>query len=105
MVLPRQGGVGDARRAGGKRDTPATTETISWETEPSPMRHSYRTRLRVEELEPRGLLSPATLPAEASAIPAGHVSPAAGTNPTPVGYPPAQIRHAYGFDQITFSNG
>src|SRR5207302_6022695 len=28
-----------------------------------------------------------------------------GTNPTPVGYDPAQIRHAYGFDQITFGKG
>src|SRR6516165_1732510 len=25
--------------------------------------------------------------------------------PGPTGYSPAQIRHAYGFDQITFNNG
>jgi len=37
---------------------------------------------------------------------AGHpiVSPQAGTG-TPAGLSPAQVRHAYGFDQVSFSNG
>jgi hypothetical protein len=58
--------------------------------------------LRIEELESRFLFSAGGLDS-IFALPdrGGH----GVTSPTPVGYTPAQIRHAYGFDQITFSNG
>jgi len=59
--------------------------------------------LRVEELESRFLFSAGGLDnifAAPDRGPGGRV-----TFPNPVGYDPAQIRHAYGFDQITFSNG
>jgi subtilase family serine protease len=46
-----------------------------------------RCRPRLERLEPR-------------LVPAGHKATGGVTNPTPVGYTPAEIRHAYGFDQI-----
>jgi hypothetical protein len=59
--------------------------------------------LRVEELESRFLFSAGGLDNIFAAPDRG---PGGGvTNPNPVGYDPAQIRHAYGFDQITFSNG
>src|SRR5439155_21172245 len=59
--------------------------------------------LRIEELESRFLFSAGGLD-NIFAVP--DRGPGGGvTNPNPVGYDPAQIRHAYGFDQITFSNG
>src|SRR2546425_963562 len=59
--------------------------------------------LRVEELESRFLFSAGGLDNIFAAPDRG---PGGGvTNPNRVGYDPAQIRHAYGFDQITFSNG
>ena len=64
---------------------------------------SLRSRLQVEELETRTLLSASSL-AELLATPAVQVQPFV-TNPTARGLTPAQIRHAYGFDQITFNNG
>jgi hypothetical protein len=63
-------------------------------------RRCRRSILRVEELESRFLFSAGGLDnifASPDKGPGGRV-----TNPFPVGYDPAQIRHAYGFDQITF---
>src|SRR5437660_2827443 len=59
------------------------------------------TFLRIEELESRFLFSAGGLDG-IFALPdrGGH----GVTNPNPVGYTPAQIRHAYGFDQITFGS-
>lgn len=51
----------------------------------------------VEQLEDLHLLS-------ASANPLMHMSPSV-TNPNPIGYTPAQIAQAYGFNQIAFSGG
>src|SRR5713101_3237171 len=64
-------------------------------------RHSrHLTFLRIEELEPRDLFSAGGLDGML-AMPdrGGRV-----TNPNPIGYSPAQIRHAYGFDQIMFGS-
>ena len=59
--------------------------------------------LRIEELESRFLFSAGGL---GNIFAAPDRGPGGGvTYPNPVGYDPAQIRHAYGFDQITFSNG
>jgi hypothetical protein len=63
-------------------------------------------RPALENLEERTLLS-------ANNYPAVHLLQAAGFHPAavqpmaalPAGLSPAQVRHAYGFDQITFSNG
>src|SRR5260370_33981537 len=58
----------------------------------------HSTFLRIEELEPRDLFS-------AGGLDGMFAMPDRGgriTNPNPVGYTPAQIRHAYGFDQIMF---
>lgn len=61
-----------------------------------------RSRVRVlEALEPRTLLSAAGL-ADLTVHP--FVSPMV-TNPSPVGYTPAQVRHAYQVDQVGFQNG
>jgi hypothetical protein len=54
--------------------------------------------LRVEELERRDLFSAGL--GGIFAAPEGH----GVTNPFPVGYDPAQIRHAYGFDQVSFGS-
>lgn len=59
-----------------------------------PGRHSRKSRISlIEALEPRQLLSSA---------PAVVTPP---FDPTMDGFTPAQIRHAYGFDQLTFGNG
>ncbi len=55
-----------------------------------------------EQLESRTLLSASTL-ATLSAQPLLAVSPQV-TSTVPYGYTPAQIRHAYGFDQVSFTN-
>src|SRR5436309_3249665 len=63
-----------------------------------------RTRIfRFEALEPRLVLSASGL-SDTLATPAAYVLPQV-TNTVPSGYTPSQIRHAYGFDQISFSNG
>ncbi|MEN6449330.1 MAG: S53 family peptidase [Thermoguttaceae bacterium] len=62
--------------------------------------------LRLESLESRSLLSVSPLGVAVPccvATAADDVAPMASASPT--GYSPAQIRHAYGFDQVTFSNG
>ena len=72
-----------------------------------PSRSNGGRRLRLESLEIRSLLSASAL---GEAVPY-HVAPVAqnGVVPlstaAPTGYSPAQIRHAYGFDQITFNSG
>jgi hypothetical protein len=66
-------------------------------SQPSKARSGFPTHLAVEELEARQLLSNSPL-GQALAQPA--LSPAAMTNPSIYGYTPAQIRHAYGFDQL-----
>ena len=64
---------------------------------------SRQARLQLEQLESRDLLSLTAYPTfirfdgGGSAVPFG--------SPGPVGYSPAQIQHAYGFDKITFNNG
>src|SRR5262249_17823542 len=63
-----------------------------------------RSRLQVENLESRTLLSGSPLDGLV-ATPAGHLGSAAYYNPYPSGYTPSQISHAYGFDQITFNDG
>jgi subtilase family serine protease len=64
-------------------------------------------RLRLESLEDRTLLSiSASSLAQTDYLinhPAGTASPLATAGPT--GYMPSQIRHAYGFDQITLAGG
>jgi subtilase family serine protease len=65
-------------------------------------RHGKRpSALRIEELEARDLFSAGGLDGILAAPDRGH---GGITNPTPVGYTPAQIRHAYGFDQISFGS-
>jgi hypothetical protein len=58
------------------------------------------TRLAVEFLEERALPSSAE-PFHVVAAAKGGVGPL--TSSGPVGYAPSQIRHAYGFDQISFT--
>src|SRR5438270_10197124 len=60
-----------------------------------------RTRLAFEALEPRHLLAPAGV-ASPNLV---SVHPADVPSSSPVGYTPAQIRAAYGFDQVIFGNG
>lgn len=60
----------------------------------------HSTYLRIEELEPRDLFS-------AGGLDGMFAMPDRGgkvTNPNPIGYSPAQIRHAYGFDQVMFGS-
>lgn len=57
--------------------------------------------LRIEELESRFLFSAGGLDKLFAAPDRAH---GGITDPNPVGYTPAQIRHAYGFDQITFGS-
>src|SRR5207302_3738915 len=64
-----------------------------------------RRRLDLELLETRDLLSATAVPTYVL-IPhggGGAASPSGTSGPT--GYTPSQVRHAYGFDQITFSGG
>ena len=66
-------------------------------------RHSrHLTFLRIEELEPRDLFSAGGLDGIFAAPDRGPGGGGRITNPNPVGYTPAQISHAYGFDQIMF---
>jgi subtilase family serine protease len=63
--------------------------------------------LRIEPLETRDLLSLVlpgyALPHYVALGAENHAAPMSTAGPT--GYSPAQIRHAYGFDQISFANG
>jgi hypothetical protein len=69
-----------------------------------PLIRRRRVRLWVEPLEARTLLSGAGLDLSTLfANAATHLAPLDG--PGAGGYTPSQIRHAYGFDQITFANG
>src|SRR5207245_394079 len=58
----------------------------------------HLTFLRIEELEPRDLFSAGGLDGTFAAPDRDR----GVTFPNPVGYTPAQIRHAYGFDNIMF---
>lgn len=66
-----------------------------------------RRRLNIEPLESRNLLSAAPLgyatPNYLSVNTMAGITPMAGAAPS--GYTPQQVRHAYGFDQVTFGNG
>jgi hypothetical protein len=64
-----------------------------------------RVLLTVEYLEYRDVPSagPSAVPTYVLYHAPGSASPL--DSPSPTGYTPAQIRHAYGFDQITFKNG
>jgi hypothetical protein len=66
-------------------------------------RKRLQLQLQVENLESRTLLSTSHLDG-VFASPASFYSPRI-TNPTPVGYTPTEIRHAYGFDQVAFNDG
>jgi hypothetical protein len=70
----------------------------------SPRRsRATRKRLRVESLESRDLPSLLAYP---TLLPVNSGGGATALNSRgPTGYNPAQIRHAYGFDKISFSNG
>jgi hypothetical protein len=73
-------------------------------TEDQRMRSSLVRRLwlRVEELEPRTLLSVGVVAQPLTvATPCDWANPPTASPP----YTPAEMRHAYGFDQITFNNG
>jgi hypothetical protein len=61
-----------------------------------------RRQFLLELLEARDL--PSTLHPEYVLLPQGGGATPFGTS-GPTGYTPAQIRHAYGFDQISFNNG
>jgi hypothetical protein len=63
---------------------------------------SYRPLL--EELEKREVLTAFATPTYVLAHPLRGASPN-WSSASPSGYTPAQIRHAYGFDQITFNQG
>lgn len=76
-----------------KRRWFATGPTLS-----PPRRASIR--LRVEALESRELLSASALPTAQTALQLGPLV----TSPTPYGYTPAEIREAYGFNQIRFGS-
>jgi subtilase family serine protease len=60
-------------------------------------------RLGLESLEERTLLTAGAQPGVHLLQPNGLAPLASGS--LPGGFSPAQIRHAYGFDQITFNNG
>jgi subtilase family serine protease len=81
---------------------------LTWLAEkPASSRHTSRprkraARLRLEVLESRDLPS-AYLSPTYVLLRHGGATPLGTTGPT--GTTPAQIRHAYGFDQITFNNG
>ncbi len=64
---------------------------------------SRRRAFHAEALESRTLLSACSLVDSLAAHPL--VAPLALTNPSPTGFTPAQIRAAYGFNQITFNGG
>src|SRR5260370_22736799 len=67
------------------------------------VRTRQRSCLRVEELESRTLLSIADL-SNVVVLPAGHfASPNSNPNQFPGGYQPAQVRHAYGFDSLSYT--
>src|SRR5262249_42251876 len=79
----------------------------SWQSSPRNPRENNRRppfRPRLESLE--DLVLPSGITMVPTHLLAGHpiVSPQAGTG-TPAGLSPAQVRHAYGFDQVSFSNG
>jgi hypothetical protein len=62
--------------------------------------HDPGTRLTIEQLEDRELLT-TFLPGYLLARHAGRAAPL--SSPGPTGYAPAQVRHAYGFDQVAFN--
>src|SRR4051794_23735871 len=78
---------------------------------PSAAKTSRSFCLQIEGLEERLVLSannlvpniPIASPAHEVVHAGGTATPAGSYGPT--GYQPAQIRHAYGIDQIRFSNG
>ncbi len=62
-----------------------------------------RTLALIEVLESRDTPTGVLYPEYLFSSPIGTVQPQ--STPAPSGYTPAQIRHAYGFDQIRFANG
>ncbi len=67
------------------------------------LRAPMRTRLHVEQLEARNLLSTQAL-GDLTVSPALDFTPLA-TNTAVQGLTPARVRHAYGFDRISFNGG
>src|SRR4051794_7053860 len=84
----------------GRRKNPAAVRQ-----RPERRRHSAGLSLLVEGLEARALLSAAADTAAGVLRPNLEVLGPAATTSTVDGFTPAQIRKAYGFDQITFANG
>jgi len=66
------------------------------------MRRSRRLGLSVEQLETRSLLSATPGLDQLSATPT--IAPAVVTYPNSVGLTPAQVRQAYGFNQVSFAD-
>jgi hypothetical protein len=74
--------------------------SISRRTRGASAREPRRVRLSVEQLEDRYLLAASGVASPQFVA----IHPSSVTNPDPVGYTPAQIRAAYGFDQVSFTD-
>src|SRR5262245_23534929 len=66
-------------------------------------RTTSRGRLNLERLEARDLFAGGVF--QPTYVLASHGGATPFGSPGPTGYSPAQVRHAYGFDQIRFSGG
>ena len=92
MVLARLARVLNSSAGSSRRDT-------------KNLQRRGRRRMEFESLESRALLSASgfATPNHQRVVGDGGPTPAASAGP--IGYTPAQIRHAYGFDKIAFNNG
>src|SRR5690348_1774616 len=70
---------------------------------PTPARRPRRRQPGLEILEERNLLSGYAQPTYLILHPSGGIHPLGSGGPN--GYTPAQVRHAYGVDQIAFAGG
>ncbi|HEV2970711.1 MAG TPA: S53 family peptidase [Pirellulales bacterium] len=74
--------------------------SVSRQTCRTSPRNQRRIRLGVEQLEDRDLLAAGSAASPQYVV----IHPASVNNPDPIGYTPAQIRAAYGFDQVSFTD-